>query len=249
MAHYLLCDMNNTTDETAFAPGAAARPTISVVVPCHNEQSNLVLLIDRLAATCAAEGIAWEAILVNDGSADETWATIKLLAAARPNVIGVDLSRNFGKEVAMMAGLDRARGEAVVFMDGDLQHPPEAIPDLVAAWREGAEVVDGVRDERRGQSRAGRAMARAFYRVFGLLSGFDLPHNVGDFRLVDAKVADTLRSMREQQRFTKGLMVWIGYRRVQVPFRQALRGDDWRAQMSLMKRLRLAAQGITSFSS
>ncbi len=247
--------MDNTTDSTAAgatpATGSARadRPTVSIVVPCFNEASNLPVLIEGIDRACSSAGIAWDAILVNDGSADDTWPTILRLAGARANVIGLDLSRNFGKEVAMMAGLDRARGEAVIFMDADLQHPPEAIPDLIAAWRKGAEVVDAVRDARTGQSAPGKWLARLFYRVFSFLAGFELPDDVGDFRLLDRRVADILRSMREQKRFTKGLMAWVGFHHTRVPYRQGPRAGAAHAGMALSSRLTLASHGITSFSS
>ena len=221
---------------------------ISIVIPCYNEELTIIPLIERLRSTCREARIPWQAILVNDGSTDGTWRMIQQLSASEPAVIGLDLSRNFGKEIAMMAGLDLARGEAVVFMDGDLQHPPESIPDLVAAWRSGAEIVDAVRDERIGQKPAGRAMSRLFYRLFSFLSGLNLPHDVGDFRLIDGKVAETLRSMRERQRFTKGLVVWIGYHRARVSYKQALPADGAGARMGTWSRFRLAAVGITSFS-
>jgi glycosyltransferase involved in cell wall biosynthesis len=217
-------------------------------VPCLDEEATLPSLIERIAVACDLAGVDREVILVNDGSRDATWAVIQRLADRGPDVAGIDLSRNFGKEIAMMAGLDHARGDAVVFMDGDLQHPPESIPDLVTAWRGGAEIVDAVRDERVGQNAASRALARLFYRLFSLLSGMELPHDVGDFRLIDAKVAATMRAMRERQRFTKGLMVWVGYRRARVRYRQAPPADPRRTGMATWSRLRLAAVGITSFS-
>jgi glycosyltransferase involved in cell wall biosynthesis len=234
------------TGEDGRASARQAR--ISVVVPCYNEERTVAPLIERVAAACRVAGVDFEVILVNDGSVDATWDRIQELSARLPAIVGIDLSRNFGKEIALMAGLDQARGDAIIFMDGDLQHPPESIPALIAAWRGGAEIVDAVRDDRVGQRRTDRVMARLFYRLFGMLSGLDLPHDVGDFRLIDARVAGTLRAMRERQRFTKGLLVWVGYHRVRVRYKQAPPGDPRRAAMATWSRLRLAAVGITSFS-
>jgi glycosyltransferase involved in cell wall biosynthesis len=204
--------------------------------------------MERLEAACSGHNFAWEVVLVNDGSSDQSWEVIRGLSVAKPNIRGFDLSRNFGKEVALIAGLDHARGDAVVFMDADLQHPPECVPELVAVWRQGGEVVDAVRDARVGQGLTARASALLFYQVFRLLSGFDLPADVGDFRLIDGQVADTLRSMRERHRLTKGLVTWMGYRNARIPYRQEARSDRQRG-MSAWSRLSLAVQGLTSFSS
>src|SRR4051794_5032004 len=189
---------------------------LSVVVPVHDEQETLEELHRRVAGALGAE--RFELILVNDGSGDASEEIIERLTRADPRVIGLSLARNFGHQAALTAGLDHARGDAVVMLDGDLQDPPEVILEMLERWREGYEVVYAQRSRRRGETRAKLATARWFYKLFARLTRLDLAGNAGDFRLLDRVALDALNSMHERNRFLRGMSVWIGYRQVAVPY-------------------------------
>ncbi len=196
----------------AIVPTAV--PEISIVVPCYNESPVLPLLYGRLRAALQPLDATYELILVDDGSRDGTGEAITRLAATDPGVRGVLLSRNFGHQAAVSAGYDHARGRAVIVMDADLQHPPELIGEFLAKWREGYEVVYAYR--RNMPTRLG-------YRVHNWLCNVKIPHEAADFRLLDHKVIDALRRMPERHRFVRGLVAWLGFRQIGIPYDQAER--------------------------
>jgi len=224
-----------------------AAPEVSVVVPIFNEERTLAELHRRLTSVLGAAADAYEIVFVNDGSRDGSLAALWALGAADPRVKVVSLSRNFGHQTSITAGLDHARGEAIVIMDGDLQDPPEVIPTLLAEWRKGFDVVYAVRRERPGESRFKRWTATAFYRLFARVTKLDVPLDAGDFRLLSRRAADHVRSIRETNRYVRGLTSWIGLRQVGVAYARQERfaGDT---KFSLAKMLRFALDGITSFS-
>ena len=229
-------------------PSEPRRRSLSVVVPMLNEERGLQPLVDRLRPVLESLGLDWEIVFVDDGSTDGTLAKLKALNAQDRRLKAISLSRNFGKEIAIAAGLRYAGGDAAVLMDADLQHPPELIPDFVQRWRAGFAIVYGQRIDRDTDSFAHRWAARAFYAAFHKLSGTTLPEGAGDFRLLDRKAVDAMNRMRERVRFNKGLFAWMGFSSVGVPFqvppRQGSGGSRWpRRQL-----LRFALDGIASFT-
>ena len=192
-------------------------------------------------------GVPYEIVYVNDGSRDTTLALLQQLRREDPNVAVVDLSRNFGKEIALSAGLDETCGDAVVVMDVDLQDPPELIPELVAGWREGFDVVYGVRTARDSDGWLKRFTARWFYRLIQQVSRVRIPADAGDFRLLSRRAVDTLRALPEQHRFMKGLYAWIGYPQKAVPYRREARAGG-RTSWTLWNLWNLALEGFTSFT-
>jgi polyisoprenyl-phosphate glycosyltransferase len=221
-------------------------PRFSVVVPLYDEEESVRELHARLAAVLEGLDGGWELILVDDGSRDRTFETMLELREADPRVKIVRLSRNFGHQVAITAGIDRAAGEAVIVMDGDLQHPPEVIPELVAAWRQGFDVVYGVMTDRAGESRLKRWTASVFYPLLGRLADIDVPP-AGDFRLVDRTAVEAFNSLRERNRYVRGMFSWIGFRQTGVPYKAPERFAG-RTKYTLPRMLRLATHGILSFS-
>ena len=223
------------------------RCALSVVVPCFNEAQNLDLLFARLTLVLDGLGTSWEVICVNDGSRDDTINRLVEAHERDPRIKVVDLSRNFGKELALSAGLRYAVGDAVVPMDADLQHPPELLPQMLAKWREGYDVVVAVRHARVGQSIRHRLFARLFYWVFDNLSEVRLPREVGDFRLMDRKVVDVINRMPERTRFMKGIFAWVGFRQASVTYQQGERvGGE--TKWGFTRLLRLSFDGLTAFS-
>lgn len=223
----------------------AKRPSISVVVPCFNEAASLPELTTRIGAALANSSIDHQLIFVDDGSRDSTWTAIKTLAATNSPVRGVRLSRNFGKEIAILSGLDAADGDAVVLMDADLQHPPELITEFIARWREGHDVVYGARRDRT-EHRGDRGV-RWFYRTFNALADVQIADDAGDFRLMSRRVVDVILRLRERTRFTKGLFAWVGFDGVAVPYDVAPRRHGT-TSFSTTKLLRFAFHGLVSFS-
>jgi len=234
-------------DPVALAAGPP--PALSVVVPAYNEQEVLEAFHTRLSAALAPIGLAWEVVYVNDGSRDATLATMLALKAADPRVALVNLSRNFGKEIALTAGLDHARGtEAVVVIDADLQDPPEVIAELVRVWREGFDVVYAQRSVRHGESFIKRATAHGFYRLMQRVGGrVQLPKDTGDFRLMSRRAVDALLRLREQHRFMKGLFAWIGFPSKAVLYERAPRAAGT-TKWNWWKLWNLSLEGITSFT-
>ena len=198
-------------------------PLLTVVVPVFNESASLQALFGRLHAVLRGESLDWRVLFVDDGSSDETPATIARLHQSDPRVGWLRLSRNFGKEVAMTAGLDRAEGDAVIVIDADLQDPPELIPELLERWREGYDVVYAQRTAREGETWLKRATAACFYRIINLVSRTPIPANTGDYRLLSRRAVDALGQIRERHRFMKGLFSWVGFRQVGVPYRRQAR--------------------------
>ena len=221
---------------------------VSLVAPFYNEAGNVAEFFRRVAAVAASlPQYDFEVIAVNDGSRDTTWQELRQAHAAHARVVIVDLSRNFGKEAALTAGLDRANGDAVVPIDSDLRHPPELIADMLAQWEQGAEVVLAQRVDRDTDGLMQKLSAGLFYRLHNRISQVRVPFNVGDFRLMDRAVVAALRQLPENHRFMKGLFAWLGFRTVTVPYTVAERTagvssfDFWRLW-------NLALEGITSFS-
>lgn len=225
------------------------RPALSVVVPCFGEEEVLPAFHGRLAAAMEGVGLGWEVVYVNDGSRDATLAVMQDLAARDARVAVVNLSRNFGKEIALTAGLDHAAAaDAVVVIDADLQDPPEVIPDLVAAWRRGYDIAYAQRSVRHGESWLKKATASAFYRLMQRVGGkVELPPDTGDFRLMSRRALDALLKLREQHRFMKGLFAWVGFPAIAVPYERAPRAAG-ETKWNWWKLWNLSLEGITSFT-
>ena len=223
------------------------RPELSVVVPFYNEGAGVESFLDRLEPVLERIGMAWEVICVNDGSDDDTLGHLIARHGRKPCIGILDLSRNFGKEAALSAGLRYATGRAVILIDGDLQHPPELIPELVAKWRQGFEMVYAARRSRGDQDWVTRLAARTYYEIFRRLSEIRLPEGAGDFRLFDRKVVAALNRMPERNRFMKGLYAWIGFRQASVPFDVEPRGGGT-SKWGFVRLIRLGFAGLTSFS-
>jgi len=219
---------------------------VSFVIPVYNEEDVLPQLFERMDALLGRLDADSEVILVNDGSADRSLQMIRA-KAADPHYHVVDLSRNFGHQIAITAGIDRARGDAIIIMDADLQDPPEVAIDLIRAWREGAEVVAARRRRRAGETWFKRASAKMFYRLMSRLSPVRFPQDVGDFRLIDRKVADALRSMNERNRYFRGMVSWVGFRQAEVLYDRQERAAGT-SKYSLRAMVMLASNGILGFS-
>jgi len=220
---------------------------LSVVAPVHNESENIEPLLQRLLPVLAHCAPSFEVIFVDDGSTDDTLEVLRAAHEKDPRVRALSLSRNFGKEVAIAAGLDHARGAATIIMDADLQHPPEAIKTFVGLWRDGYKNVFGQRTDRAADSRLRRMLTQRFYRLFGSVGETSLPEGAGDFRLLDAKAVAALRTMREHARFSKGLYAWIGFKSIGVPFEVEARAHGY-SKFSYLKLTNFALDGLMSFS-
>jgi dolichol-phosphate mannosyltransferase len=223
------------------------RPTFSVVAPVYNEEALVAEFCRRTVAVLASLGEPFEIVLVNDGSRDRSPSIMRELHQADPRIKVLNFSKNFGHQLAITAGIDYARGDAVVVIDSDLQDPPEVIPDLIAKWREGYQVVYATRAERVGETWFKRTTASLFYRTIVKITNVDIPVDTGDFRLMDRKVVTALTSMREHHRFMRGLSVWVGFKQTGVPYRRDARKAG-ETKYPLRKMLRFALDGITSFS-
>jgi glycosyltransferase involved in cell wall biosynthesis len=231
----------------ARSGGGGERPLLSIVVPVYNEGAVVEEFYARTARVLDGLEVRWEIVAVNDGSGDDTLERLVALHRRDERVKVLDLSRNFGKEIALTAGLDHAGGDAVVPMDADLQDPPEVIPELVRRWRQGYDVVYATRQERLGESWLRRWTAGLFYRVLRRMARVDVPGDTGDFRLLARPVVDALRGCREHRRFMKGLFSWVGFRQVSVKYRRDARLAG-RTKWNYRKLWNLAVEGITSFS-
>ena len=223
-------------------------PQLSIVAPLYNEERNLRPLVARLLPVLETVGLPFEVIFVDDGSSDGALQALRELCAADARLAAISFSRNFGKEIAIAAGLDQARGAAVVVMDADLQHPPEVIPAFVEKWREGYENVYGERTDRALDPRLRTTFTRMFYQLIDRVGEVSMPVGAGDFRLLDRKAVDALRSMRERARFNKGLFAWIGFKTIGVPFVVERRAHG-ASSFNFMRLLRFALDGLMSFSS
>jgi glycosyltransferase involved in cell wall biosynthesis len=222
-------------------------PVFSLVVPIYNEEAVLPVLLRRLDELLGQLDGPAEVIFVDDGSRDVSPIVLEAKARADSRYKFLKLSRNFGHQVAITCGMARARGQAIVVMDADLQDPPEIVLELIAKWREGFDVVAAQRLSRAGESRFKRLTAALFYRVIGRLADVDLPPDVGDFRLVDRKALDSFLAMPERDRFVRGMFAWIGFRQAVVPFHRPARAAG-ETKYPLGRMLRLAADGLVAFS-
>jgi glycosyltransferase involved in cell wall biosynthesis len=222
--------------------------TLTVVVPAYNESEGLREFHRRLAAVFDALELACSVMYVDDGSRDDTFAVMESLRVADARVATLKLSRNFGKELAMTAGLDHCDADAVVMIDADLQDPPELIADFVARWREGYDVVYGTRASRAGETALKKLTSASFYRVMERLTDKPIPRDTGDFRLMSRRVVDALKQLRERQRFMKGLFAWVGYRQISLVYERDPRFAG-ETKWNYWRLWNLALEGITSFSS
>ncbi|OXM87461.1 glycosyltransferase family 2 protein [Paenibacillus rigui] len=219
----------------------------SVIVPMFNEQEVIVETYRRLKCVMDTLGEPYELLLVNDGSRDRTAEIVNGIIENDANVKMISFARNFGHQVAISAGMDHAQGQAVVVIDADLQDPPEVIVSMIGKWKEGYDVVYGKRVERRGETWFKRVTAHGFYRLLKALTSVDIPVDTGDFRLIDRKVCDVLKSLTERNRYVRGLVSWVGFRQTSVEY---IREERWAGETKypLGKMLRFALDAITSFS-
>lgn len=223
-------------------------PRFSVVAPVFNEEALVEEFYRRVRAVMEGLGESWELVLVNDGSRDRSPELMDQLHAQDPeHVVILHFARNFGHQLSITAGADHARGDAVVVIDSDLQDPPEVIPDLIAKWREGYEVVYGVRAEREGETWFKLFTANLFYRLIQALTDVVIPMEAGDFRLLDRKVVDVMREMREGHRFVRAMVSWVGFRQIGVPYRRLARKAG-ETKYPFRKMFRLALDAVTGFS-
>ena len=224
------------------------RVALSVIVPCYDEEASLPALYNRLTRVCAeTAGDDYEIVLVNDGSRDRTWPMIALLAESDRHVEGVNLSRDYGHQIALTAGLSICRGARVLVIDADLQDPPELLPEMLRLMDAGADVVYGQRIERQGESPFKRWSASLFYRLLGALAEIEMPMDAGDFRLISRRALDVLNSMPEQHRFVRGMVSWIGFNQVALPYRREARANGT-TKYPLSRMLAFATDAITAFS-
>ena len=225
----------------------SARPVYSIVAPVYNEAGNLRRFYDEVVAALDSTGETWELLFVDDGSSDGSMEIMLGLAAADSRLSVIGLARNFGHQIAVTAGVDYARGRAVVLIDADLQDPPAVIPRLIEKWKEGFQVVYAVRSERRGESIWKRLSAKLFYRLIHRITDIDIPVDSGDFRLMDEQVAQVLRQMREHHRFVRGMTSWVGFKQTGVEYAREQR--YWGVtKYPLRKMIAFALDAVTSFS-
>jgi dolichol-phosphate mannosyltransferase len=222
-------------------------PIYSIIAPIFNESGNIPDLYVRVRDVLDSTGEAWELILIDDGSTDNSAELIRSYASQDERLRPVIFARNFGHQIAVTAGLDYCRGDAVVIIDSDLQDPPELIVDLIAKWKEGYEVVYAVREEREGESWFKLFTASLFYRMISSITDVNIPMDAGDFRLLDRKVVDVLNQMRERHRFLRGMSSWVGFRQTGVPYRRVAR-QVGETKYPFRKMFRLAINAVTSFS-
>ncbi|HDM78496.1 MAG TPA: glycosyltransferase [Deltaproteobacteria bacterium] len=226
---------------------ASEKPFLSVVVPVFNEELTIEKMYERVKKALEEDALTFEIIIVNDGSYDSTVEKVKRLCSIDNRVKLVSFSRNFGHQIAISAGLDKSRGQVVVIIDADLQDPPELIPKMIKMWENGCEVVYAVRKKRKGDSFFKRFTAALFYRTLRILSPVEIPLDAGDFRLLDRKVVDVLKRMRERSRFVRGMVSWIGFRQGKIEYvrEKRIAGET---KYPLRKMISFAIDGILSFS-
>jgi dolichol-phosphate mannosyltransferase len=225
----------------------SSSPQISIIAPIYNETENIPELYRRIHEALDSQGESWEVLMIDDGSTDGSTDLIREYHARDERVVPVIFARNFGHQIAVTAGLDYARGDAVVIIDSDLQDPPEVILDLVAKWREGYEVVYAVRTEREGETWFKEFTASLFYRLIYRITDVDIPLDTGDFRLLDRKVVNVMKQMRERHRFLRGMSVWVGFKQAGVEYKRAARFSG-ETKYPFRKMLKFATDAITSFS-
>lgn len=223
------------------------RPRYSIVAPIYNEEGNIQLLYDRIRAVMDSTGESWELVAINDGSRDRSLELLEQLARDDKRVKVINFARNFGHQIAVTAGLDHASGEAVVIIDADLQDPPELILEMIERWKAGYQVVYAVRQERKGESWFKLLTAKLFYRLIYRITDVNIPMDTGDFRLMDEKVVAVLNSMREHNRFIRGMTSWIGFKQTGVSYvREARHSGE--TKYPLKKMVRFAMDAVTGFS-
>jgi len=223
------------------------RTVLSIVVPAYNEQGNILHLYSGLKSTLSPLAIAWELVFVDDGSTDDTWREIRSLHEQDGRIRGIRLSRNFGHQDALIAGMTHARGEAVITMDADLQHPPDLVPLLIAEWRKGIKIVKTVRREAPDLSAFKRLTSRLYYRLFSYLSGVNLESGMADFRLLDREVLQQVLAFKEEGLFLRGIVQWVGYPSSTVDFECGSRFSGT-TKYTLPRMMQFAWHGISSFS-
>ena len=221
---------------------------LSLVVPAFNEEEAMEQSFERTYRAMSSIGYPFEIIYIDDGSRDRTWEIISRLAREHEEVKALRFSRNFGHQLAVTAGMDEAKGDAVIIMDADLQDPPEVIADMVKAWEQGADIAYGKRLHRKGETAAKKLTAWCYYRLLNFMSAYPIPLDTGDFRLLDKAVADEFKVLREHNRFLRGMSAWLGYNAVPVEYVREERCAG-KTKYTLKKMLRLAADGIFGFSS
>jgi polyisoprenyl-phosphate glycosyltransferase len=236
------------TDDSGPSHERGAAATVSVVIPVYNEERGLAALLARLIPVLNRLDAEYDVIFIDDGSKDGTLLQLREANAADPRIKALALSRNFGKEIAVTAGLRAATGTITILMDADLQHPPELIPELVAAWREGYDIVYGARLDREADSPLRRFFSGLYYKLFRSLSGTTLHENGGDFRLFSRRALNAFNRLGERARFNKGLYAWIGYQVKAVPFDVPERADGGGSKWSLRRLTHFAIDGLASFS-
>ena len=221
---------------------------LSLVVPAFNEEEAMEQSFERTYRAMSSIGYPFEIIYIDDGSRDKTWEILSRLAREHEEVRALRFSRNFGHQLAVTAGMDEAKGDAVIIMDADLQDPPEVIADMVKAWEQGADIAYGKRMHRKGETAAKKFTAWCYYRLLNMMSAYPIPLDTGDFRLLDKAVADEFKVLREHNRFLRGMSAWLGYNAVPVEYVREERCAG-KTKYTLKKMLRLAADGIFGFSS
>ena len=223
------------------------RPTYSIVAPVFNEEGNITRLHTEIRRVMETTGETWELVLINDGSRDGSLGEMRAVAAVDPHIKIINFARNFGHQIAVTAGIDYARGKAVILIDADLQDPPEVILEMIDRWKAGYEVVYAVRSERKGESWFKRATAKLFYRVIYRITDVNIPVDTGDFRLMDERVAHVLRQMREHNRFIRGMTSWVGFKQTGVYYVREARTVG-ETKYPLSKMIRFAWDAVTGFS-
>jgi glycosyltransferase involved in cell wall biosynthesis len=236
------------TPAAMVTPARETRIAFSIVVPVYNEAANVEALFARLIPVLEKLGAPYEVVCVNDGSIDDSLGRLLEIRKRLPALKIINLSRNFGKDIALSAGIDHASGDAVIPIDADLQDPPELIGEMVAKWREGFDVVYGQRVSREGDAFGKQITARMFYRAMERMTDVAMPRDAGDFRLIDRRVVDVLKKLPERSRFMKGLFAWVGFRQAALPYDREMRhagATNW----SYWRLWNFAIDGVTSFSS
>ena len=219
----------------------------SIVAPCYNEEGNLLELHRRVTEIMDQTGEPWELVLVNDGSRDSTPEMMRELHAADPRIHYIDFARNFGHQIAVTAGMDYAQGEAVILIDADLQDPPELFLEMIQKWKEGFDVVYAVREERRGESWFKLATAKLFYRIIYRITDVNIPLDTGDFRLMDRKVVNAIKQMKERHRFIRGMTSWVGFKQTGVTYTRAERFAG-ETKYPIRRMVKFAWDAVTGFS-
>ncbi|MBX3162390.1 MAG: glycosyltransferase family 2 protein [Deltaproteobacteria bacterium] len=223
-------------------------PVFSIVVPAYNEEKNIPAFLAAIVPVMEGLGEAFEIVFVDDGSRDGTLGMLAAASSQDPRVRVVGLARNFGKDTALSAGLAHATGQAVIPIDCDLQHPVDVIPQFVAKWREGFDMVLGVRKKRDEEGLLRRTAARSYYRIMKMMTSVEIPASAGDFRLLDRKIVDVINSMPERHRFMKGIFAWPGFKVASIDFQAAVRANETRSTWSFFRLWRFALDGLFSFS-